>query len=859
MSEKIKLQIFVPLILALLVVLVTVIIGIFELQKGNIDNQFKHRLNSVNTFFRTELDQGSELLGGLIDFIEKDKELREAWLAQDRMRLQEITLPIFDEINHEYNVTHFNFHNTNKINFIRVHNPSYHGDTIDRFTLNSAVRRKKAVSGIELGLFDTFTLRVVHPWRIDGDLVGYIELGRDIDYITERLNNILNVDLILTIKKSYLEQGRWEEGLRMMGKTGRWDTFDDVVVIDQTFKTIPEELIDYIRNYLQNPDLVKPQISIGKRIFRVGFMKLLDAGNRVIGETIVLNDIKHSINELRSFMIGLIVVSIMTFGLVCYFFWSLLGRIENRLSTSFTELNTEISERKRVEMELLQAKDDAEAGNRAKSTFLANMSHEIRTPMNAILGFSEILESKIDDQEQLEFLSAVSSSGRSLLRIINDILDLSKIEAGMLDIQYEPVNPYLLFKEIEQMFSWKKREKNIDLLLEIDPALPEALILDEVRIRQVIINLIGNALKFTETGYVKFIVNQQLKEDDTEKIDLVISIIDTGIGIPEDQLEIIFEAFRQQEMQSEMKYGGTGLGLTITKRLIEMMGGEIHVESELGKGSRFDVTIKDVVVASIVDTEEESIDIDLESLSFENPLVLIADDVEVNRFLLREYLGDLNITTIEVANGNEAIELINNNKPDLIIMDIKMPMMDGYEALRIIRGNKDLQDILIIALTASVFLDEEDKVKSAGFDGFLRKPINRVDLIKELMRFLPYSVETDITKEPVSAPVRENEITIPDEELSDEIKSRLPELISILKDEVTDKCIKLQQTLVMGEIEELAGRIKDLGLEYKLDFLASWGDDLGRRVANFDIEGMSAKLAKFSETVERIDSIIGGG
>jgi len=853
-SEKIKLQIFLPLILALLVVLITVIIGIFELQKVNINHQFKHRLNSVSTLFRTELDQDSELLHGLINFIEKDKDLREAWLAHDRERLLEIALPIFNEIKTEHRVTHFYFHNTNKINLLRVHKPSHHGDTIDRFTLNSAIRKGKMVSGIELGPFGTFSLRVVYPWRIDGDLVGYIELGEEIEHITKRLNNILNVDLIFTINKSHLEQIKWEEGLMMMGKTGRWDMFEDNVVINHSFKTIPEEVINYIRIYKQNQDIAKPQISIGKRILQVKFMKLIDVGNQAIGEIIVFNDITNNINKLRSFMIGLIIVSIMTFGLVCYFFWSLLGRIEYRLSTAFTELNSEISERKRIEVELLQAKKDAEAGNRAKSTFLANMSHEIRTPMNAILGFTEILEGRINDEEQKEYLSAVSSSGKSLLRIINDILDLSKIEAGMLEIQYQPVNPYSLFKEIEQMFSWKIRKKDIDLLVEIDPALPEALILDEVRIRQVIINLIGNALKFTETGYVKFCVNQQLKEKDDNKIDLIISIIDTGIGISQAQLEIIFEAFRQQEKQSTAKYGGTGLGLTITRRLIEMMSGEITVESEEGKGSRFDVIIRDVAIATIVDTQKESIDIDLDSLRFENPLVLIVDDVEINRLLLREYLEGLNVTTVEAANGSEAIELINDNKPDLILMDIKMPVMDGYEASNVIKANKELQDIPIIAITASALKEEEDQIKMSGFDGYLSKPISKADLVEELRRFLPYSVETDMSE----ASEIKDELPIADEELSDETKSRLPELINILKDEIADKCIKLQQTPVIGEIEELAKRIKELGLEFKIDLLEKWGDDLGRKVNNFDVEGMSAELARFPEVIDLINSIIEG-
>ncbi len=255
--------------------------------------------------------------------------------------------------------------------------------------------------------------------------------------------------------------------------------------------------------------------------------------------------------------------------------------------------------------ELKEAQEAAEAATQAKSIFLANMSHEIRTPMNAILGFSDILAGLITDNIQKEYLTSIKASGRSLLRLINDILDLSKVEAGKFSLEYAPFNIKSVFNEMEQIFSQKIQEKNLDFSLEIDKLMPSGIILDEVRLRQILLNLIGNAIKFTDTGEIKLIITN-LTPEKNDLMDIEIRVVDSGIGVKEDDKEHIFGAFDQQKGQSNAKYAGTGLGLAISKRLAEMMNGTIVVKNNEDKGCSFYVTLKDVEIPLEEELEEQT-------------------------------------------------------------------------------------------------------------------------------------------------------------------------------------------------------------------------------------------------------------
>jgi PAS domain S-box-containing protein len=370
---------------------------------------------------------------------------------------------------------------------------------------------------------------------------------------------------------------------------------------------------------------------------------------------------------------------------------------ENGIGTGILCSVTNISELKETEQALVTAKEIAESANRAKSEFIANMSHEIRTPMNAVIGFSDILAAEVTDKKQKSHLNSIQTAGKSLLTLINDILDLSKIEAGRLDIQYEPINPRIIFTELQQVFSQSMAENNLKFIVDIDETLPPALFLDETRLRQVLFNLIGNAIKFTERGYVKLCVKNVYTKD--SYIDLIIAVEDSGIGIPTEQQALIFESFKQQDGQSTRKYGGTGLGLAITKRLVEMMNGQISVKSNPGKGSRFEIALHDVKVAVAMPAAVQDNSFDSNNIIFEKVLILVVDDIESNRNLIKEYLSRVNFEVVSAENGQEALLFVEEYHPALILMDIRMPKMDGYEATKRLKDNPNTVEIPVIALT----------------------------------------------------------------------------------------------------------------------------------------------------------------
>ncbi len=501
----------------------------------------------------------------------------------------------------------------------------------------------------------------------------------------------------------------------------------------------------------------------------------------------------------------------------------------------------DITERKRIEAQLIAAKDAADAANRAKSEFLANMSHEIRTPMNAVIGFSDILASKITDKQHKTYLNSIQTAGKSLLTLINDILDLSKIEAGRLEIQYEPVHPQIIFTELEQIFSLKIAEKNIKLLMDIDNALPPALFLDETRLRQVLLNLIGNAIKFTDSGYIKLCANQIETEDDHSKLDLILAVEDSGIGIPTDQQALIFESFRQQEGQSTRQYGGTGLGLAITKRLVEMMNGQISVESKPGKGSRFEIALHEVKVAATLPAVMQDNPFDFNTITFEKARVLVVDDIESNRDLIKEYLSPVNLEVISAENGQEALLFAEEYHPALILMDLRMPEMNGYEATEHLRDNPNTADIPIIALTASVAWNEKTKIETHGFDGYLSKPVNISKLLRELSQYLKYTKKA-VAEVPQVATV--------DSTLNLSEIAELKELRNQFKQEVIPLWEEANIMMEMDVVAELAEKMIELGKEYHIPIFIRYGEPLLESTLTFDISSIQNALEEFPVLVK---------
>lgn len=386
------------------------------------------------------------------------------------------------------------------------------------------------------------------------------------------------------------------------------------------------------------------------------------------------------------------------------------------------------TERKMAEEALIEAKKKAETANLAKTQFLANMSHEIRTPMNGILGFLQLLENSPLTEEQKNYLKHIKTSSKLLLCIIDDTLDASKLETKKLTLIETSFNFKETLEEIVLAFSAMALQKNIHLELQLKPDVPQNVIGDAPRLKQIIYNLLNNAIKFTENGEV--ILHAALAKKTDTNYEILIKISDTGIGIKDDDLNNLFEPFSQVENSSIRKYGGTGLGLTIAKSLIELMQGEITVESELDKGSTFIFTVnlkKDLkkLTGDKLTVEKNSFPVPLKSSNNVSLKILVAEDNELNYMLINEVLTALNQNSQWVINGEEAVKACLEENFDLIFMDCQMPVMDGYEATRQIRKvTQGKKHIPIIAMTAYAMKGDREKCLEAGMDEYLSKPLN---------------------------------------------------------------------------------------------------------------------------------------
>lgn len=401
---------------------------------------------------------------------------------------------------------------------------------------------------------------------------------------------------------------------------------------------------------------------------------------------------------------------------------------------------------RRTNIQLEKAKNLAEESEQMKQQFLANMSHEIRTPMNAVLGITNLVLDTSLSVKQKKYLNALKSSSLNLLSIINDILDISKLEAGKMEIEHIPFDLDLIIEDVINTLRYKAEEKGLQIEFSEGKDVPKVIIGDPGRLNQILLNLCGNAIKFTEKGKIKIEI-QKIPNSDAH---LEFKITDTGIGINKVQINKLFDAFEQEDISISRKYGGTGLGLAISKTLIELQKGEINVKSEVGIGSEFTFNIpyllgkkEDLIVLNENDQNEFSI--------LKGIRILIAEDNELNQMVINDTLENLieDVTISIVENGKEAIEMLENNDYDIILMDVQMPVVNGLEATKYIRkkmkGNK--KNIPIIALTASVLKSDTNKCIDVGMNAIVPKPFRRIELLTALRSYYSNGQKTEISKE----------------------------------------------------------------------------------------------------------------
>ena len=500
----------------------------------------------------------------------------------------------------------------------------------------------------------------------------------------------------------------------------------------------------------------------------------------------------------------------------------------------------DVTELETNRVELSKAKDAAEQANREKSDFLARMSHEIRTPMNAILGYADVLRRGMDKTlcERQTYVDTIHNSGEHLLSLINDILDLSKIESGKMDLELTPCSPHRLLSQVVSVLKVKTDEKQISLDYQWDGPAPETIITDQVRFRQCVMNLVGNAIKFTEQGGVR-IVARLLQDMDEPR--LAVDVIDTGVGISPEALEKVFEPFAQADTSVTRRFGGTGLGLAICVQLTEAMNGHVTAKSQVGKGSMFTMTVATgpldgVTIGEVDSLPQERFEDAPAELSLPPCRVLAVDDNEVNRNLIKLILTRAGAQVETAENGQIAVDMVTSSTFDVVLMDMQMPVLDGYAATRKLRELG--MSLPIIALTAHAMRGDEAKCRSAGCSGFLTKPL-QMDLVIETITQLMEPHQT-------TPPTADGEI-----ERMESALREITEISSAVRahGDSPEQCPTPQQ-----DIEPPVGSDgRDGATEPPIESLLPTEDPEFREIVEMFIERLAEQLDEMRESFEQRD------
>jgi signal transduction histidine kinase/DNA-binding response OmpR family regulator len=510
---------------------------------------------------------------------------------------------------------------------------------------------------------------------------------------------------------------------------------------------------------------------------------------------------------------------------------------------------------------LEEAMQRATVASQAKSAFLANVSHELRTPMSGVLGMIDIVLDSRLTPEQRDQLETAQRCAHSLLALLNDILDVSKIEAGKMALESIPFDLRNLFEDCVKSHLPRARQKGIALAVEFDPLLPRQVVGDPLRMRQILANLLSNAVKFTDRGLVKAAIAGRVLAE-TGRVELHISVSDTGVGIPPEKLNAIFEKFTQADGSVTRRYGGTGLGLTITRMLAEMHSGKVWVESEIGKGSTFHVGLEYEVAPGGATAEAQSsapgaaaavTPVDDAS----QPGILVVEDNLVNQKVVTTLLRKKGYRVRVAAHGGEALEALGQEEFALVLMDIQMPVLDGLETTRLIRRDPKWKDVPVVAMTAHALHGDRERCLEAGMDGYISKPVQPAHLLSTIRSFLSSGARRDAAPqgapEPRSAPI--------DEALAGQLLDNRPNLmkgmVNLFLDLAPERMQRLQSAARKndaGAVIRQARELKSAAERIAAVGIARSAEEIEQDAGRADVEGIARQLASLEAEINRLVS-----
>ncbi|NTV14548.1 MAG: response regulator [Desulfobulbaceae bacterium] len=840
--------------------------GVYQYRMGLVDA--RKNMLSLTGQARNEWDRRLasrvQILKAQISHVTHDAALRTAWQARDLATLTRQAKATFAELQRDNKITHFYFIEPDRTCFLRVHQPERSGDRINRNTLMIAEQTGEDAWGADLGTLGTFTLRYVRPWRQDGILIGYLELGMEIEDFADDLAHSLDLELITVLRKNFTSQANFEAGRQTFGFAGQWDTYRNFVVAHQTTANIPQAVSELLAQEHSpfGEATVFPATRGNQNLF-CGVIHLPDSLGREVADLIVLRDMTTQTGATQSnLLLGLGLMTSM-FGGVIALLWSVTNAAEQQLGAAFTQLSEsettyrrqfadnravmllvdpengqlldvnsaatyfygyyreqmlamrvndlniapaaeleeamaavvaeqgglcqcqhrladgsirevevsssliqfgnrqilhlillDISARKEAEDKLkatnqqLEATIElAKAANIAKGQFLANMSHEIRTPMSGVISMTELLLGTNLNDEQRHYGEIIRSSGHSLLDIINDILDFSKIEAGRLELVEDNFDLRTLLDDFAELLALPAQAKGLEFVCGIDPETPTLLKGDPGRLRQILINLTGNAVKFTAQGEIS--VRVSLAAAESDGVMLRFTVQDSGIGIPAEKIGPLFSAFQQVDPSTSRKYGGTGLGLAISKLLTEKMGGQIGIISEDGRGSTFWFTARlgrqePGVVAAQPGLPPEA----LHGLR-----LLLIDANSSSREVISLMLKEWGVRPEAAISASSAHQMLiraaaAGDPYRVIILDRQMPGINDDTLRRAVAENADPGESSVVLMTTLTRRSGPPRRGEIGFLNCLTKPVRQSDLYDCLAKALGFTGTTATGRSP---------------------------------------------------------------------------------------------------------------